>query len=99
MIVDHGGWGCLDLSAFLVVVWRTYRVRASGLIIVADATVYFLVMVSSQVYIQLTYNLLEVRSFVRFPCRFAKYDYPQGPFNKRRSCECAVNFKMITVQS
>ena len=58
----------LELSAFLVIVWYTYRnksaLKFSALVrtIAAEATVYFLVMVTAQVYIQLSLSLMEVYS-------------------------------------
>jgi len=60
----------LDLSAFLVVAWCTYRslntLKLSVVIrtIVAEATIYFLAMVAVQVYVQLSYILAEVSLFL-----------------------------------
>ena len=61
---------CVDLSAFIIIVWCTYRsrrrgtLRFSGLIrkIVTEATFYFLVMVAAQIY-----SIVGVRSFAFFP--------------------------------
>jgi len=65
-IADHGNQ--LEVSAFLVIVWYTYRnkssLKFSALVrtIIADATMYFLAMVALQVYIQVSFVLTEVRS-------------------------------------
>jgi len=82
----------LGLSAFLVVVWCTYRNKSSTLIraIAANATIYFFTMVAAQVYIQLAYSLLEVRSPARFSHPFAKYNRYRVSPNKCRSCEYAI---------
>jgi len=56
----------LELSAFLVVAWYTYRNKAvlklSALVrtIVSEATIYFLVMVAVQTYIQISLSVMEV---------------------------------------
>jgi len=58
----------LELSAFLVIGWcvsrnmRTLRISAVIRTIVAEATIYFLAMVALQIYIQLSYVLMEVQS-------------------------------------
>ena len=90
-IADHGEH--LDLSAFLVVVWCTYRLGSSALIrtIAADTTVYFLTMVALQIDFQLNYSLMEVRSFARFTHLFAKYNHCRVSPNKCRSCEYAID--------
>ena len=57
----------LELSAFLVIVWYTYRYRVTlkfsvlARTIVAEATVYFLAMVALQVYVQLSLSALKVQ--------------------------------------
>ena len=92
-IVDHGEY--LDLSAFLVVIWCTYRNKFSGLIraIAADATVYFLAVVAAQVYIQTACVLMDVRSFARFPRYFLRVEYNHCRvfLLRSRSCECVLN--------
>jgi len=56
----------LELSAFIVVVWYTYRIRSSlefsVLIrtIVTEATIYFLAMVALQAYVLLSLIFIEV---------------------------------------
>ena len=63
-IANHGE--ILELSAFLVIAWwvgrnmRTLRISAVIRTIVAEATIYFLAMVALQIYIQLSYVLMEV---------------------------------------
>ena len=58
----------IDLSAFLVVAWCAYRnmstLKLSAVIrtIVAEATMYFLAMVALQMYVQLSFVLMKVRS-------------------------------------
>ena len=57
-----------ELSAFLVIVWCTYREKStlkfSALIrrIITEATIYFLAMVALQIYIQVSLVLTEVWS-------------------------------------
>ena len=93
-ITDHGEY-YLDLSAFLVVVWCSYRNKFSGLIrtIAADATVYFLAVVAAQVYIQMACVLMDIRPFARFLRHFArvKYIHYRVFLHNSRSCECASN--------
>jgi len=54
-----------EASAFLVIVWYTYKnngsLKLTGLIrkVVASATVYFFVMVAAQVFVQLSFNLIK----------------------------------------
>ena len=95
MITDHGE--CLDASAFLVVVWCTYRMGASALIrtIAADVTRYFLVMVAIQIYIQIVYLLMSVWSFSRFPHRFrmVKCDHYRVFLRWWRLCEYSISFQ------
>ena len=56
----------LELSAFLVICWYTYRnktaLKFSGLVrtIIAEATIYFLAMIAVQMYVQISLNLMEV---------------------------------------
>ena len=58
----------LELSAFLAIAWYTYRnksaLKFSALVrtIVSEATIYFLVMVAVQTYIQISLSLVEVQS-------------------------------------
>jgi len=60
----------LELSAFLVIVWCAYRnkgtLKLSALVrtIVAEATIYFLVMVAAQTYIQLSISVVKVLSLL-----------------------------------
>lgn len=95
-VTDHGVR--LELSAFLVIVWYTYRnksaLKFSALIrtIAAEATVYFLVMVAAQVYIQLSLSLMEVLSLSRFLLYFMIVDDCFRVLGKNfRSCEYATN--------
>ena len=61
---------CVDLSAFIIIVWCTCRsrrrgmLRFSGLIrsIVTDATIYFLATITAQIY-----SIVGVHSFAFFP--------------------------------
>ena len=56
----------VDISAILVIVWYTYRnkrtrkLSAVAHVLVAESTIYFLVMVAAQIYIQLSFNLIRV---------------------------------------
>ena len=58
----------IEISAFLVIVWYIYwnkgAIKFSALVrtIAGDATVYFLVVVATQVYIQLSLSLMMVQS-------------------------------------
>jgi len=91
-----------ELSAFLVIVCYTYRnksaLKFSVLIrtIAGEATVYFLVMIAAQIYIQLSLSLMEVcthalslvscsisRSLIRECFRVSG--------DRFRSCEFAIN--------
>lgn len=72
---DHGE--CLDFSAFLVIALYANRNRRalkfSALVrtIVAEATIYFIAMVTAQTFILLSFTLMEVRPFTDFPLRLA----------------------------
>ena len=61
-----------ELSAFLVIVWYTYRnistLKFSTIIrtIVTEATIYFLAMIAIQIYIELSLILMEVWSLTQF---------------------------------
>ena len=63
-IADHGKH--LDVSAFLVVAWCTFRntnmLKFSVVIrtIATEATIYFLAMVALQIYSQLSFVFMEV---------------------------------------
>ena len=56
----------VELSAFLVIVFHTYRnkgsLKFSGLVftVVTESTVYFLAMVAAQIYVQISYNVIKV---------------------------------------
>lgn len=58
----------IEISAICTVVWYTYRnkrtlkLSALARVLVTEATVYFLVMVAAQIYIQLSFNLVKVWS-------------------------------------
>ena len=94
--IDHGIH--LELSAFLTIAWYTYRnksaLKFSALVrtIAAEATVYFLVMVAAQVYIQLSLTLMEVYSFVSL-LHFVVIDREYSRVSRKnfRSCEYATN--------
>ena len=66
----------LELSAFLVIALYTYSnkraLKFSAVVstIVSEATIYFLAMVAVQTFIQISMNVMEVRSLSRFPLRF-----------------------------
>jgi len=57
-----------ELSAFLAIAWYTYRnkgaLKFSALIrtIISEATIYFMVMIAVQTYIQISLSLMKVRS-------------------------------------
>lgn len=70
---------CTEVSAFVVVVWYTHRNRealeTSSLVraIAKQATIYFLVIVGVQIYLQVALRFGTVRSFVHSPpCTMAK---------------------------
>jgi len=73
-IADNGNYS--EVSAFLVIVWYTYRnkssLKLSALVrtIITDATIYFLAMVALQIYIQVSFVLTEVRSLFQFVLYF-----------------------------
>ena len=62
----------LELSAFLAILWYTYRdqkmLKFSGLIrtLVGEATIYFLAMIAMQIYVQLSLNLMQAWSLVSY---------------------------------
>ena len=74
LVADHEVH--LELSAFLVIVLYTYSnkraLKFSAVVstIVSEATIYFLAMVAVQTFIQISMNVMEVRSLSRFPLRF-----------------------------
>jgi len=84
----------LELSAFLAIVWYTYRIRSSlkfsALIrtIVTEATIYFLAMVAMQTYVLLSLIFMEVYLPSRLPY-FVITDgrYLRAQFNNSRFCE------------
>lgn len=61
-------WEYLEFSAFFVIIWYTYQnksaLKFSALVrtIAADATMYFLVMVAAQTYVQISLILTTVQS-------------------------------------
>ena len=65
----------IEISAICTVVWYTYRnkrtlkLSALARVLVTEATVYFLVMVAAQIYIQLSFNLVKVW-FLSVPASF-----------------------------
>jgi len=67
---------CVELPVFMTIVRYTYRYKStfefSTLVrtIVTKATIYFLVMVAAQTYIQLSFGFMRVWSPARFPRRF-----------------------------
>ena len=91
-IVDNGEH--LELSAFLVMVWFTYRekskLKVSVLIrtIIAEGTIYFLAMVALQIYIQVSFVLTEVWSLpIHTPFHDHQSKYPRASINNFRHCE------------
>lgn len=83
----------VELSAFIVIVWYTYRNRGmlkfSALIrtIAREATIYFLVMVVVQ-----TYGITGVRHLFRSPCCLVmvEYGHYRVLVSKLHSCEYVV---------
>ena len=90
----------LELSAFLVIAWYTYRnigmLKFSVLVrtIVAEGTIYFLAMVAIQVYCQLSLRLMKVQSpsfFRSLPhSAIVNHGYPRVSGNNVRYCEFAI---------
>ena len=82
-IADHAHVIHLELSAFLVIVWHTYRNKsmlefsALARAIFAEATAYFLAMMVLQVYVQLSLHFMKVPSSSPpwFLVRFAIADF------------------------
>ena len=86
----------IELSAFLVIVFYTYRnkrsLKFSGLVftVVTESTVYFLAMVAAQIYVQISYNLIKVWSLSRPLLRFVIITHDHRDHNFR-FCEYAVD--------
>ena len=97
---DHGEHP--ELSAFLVIAWYTYRNKAalkfSALVrtIASEATMYFLVMVAVQTYIQMSLSLMKVQSLSIYlslcpaPLRDNQSDRFRVLINNYRFCEYAI---------
>ena len=89
----HGIHTHIEISAFLVVIWCTYRNKgklkfsALARAIVTEATVYFLVMLTAQVYIQISFNLVKVRSLSRIPHCFLVTTHNHCRVNRFHFCE------------
>ena len=86
-----------ELSVFLVVVWYTYRnkgtLKFSALLrrFVAEAMVYFLAMVAAQIYVQVSFNLVEVQSPPLFSLCFAMFIHDHYRVNSFHFCEYTVD--------
>ena len=65
---------CIEISVFMVIVWYTYRnkdsLKFSALVraIIAQATIYFLVIAGVQIYLQVALPFRTVRSSINSPC-------------------------------
>ena len=57
-----------EISAILTVIWYTYRNKGSlkfsalARVIMTEATIYFIIMLAAQIYIQVSFNLIKVLS-------------------------------------
>jgi len=65
----------VDTSAILTVIWYTYRNKGSlkfsalARVIIAEATIYFIIMLAAQIYIQISFNLIKVGLSIPAPLR------------------------------
>ena len=63
--------GSIEVSAFTIIVWHTYRsshgLRLMALIrtIVIQASVWFIAIIITQIYVQVSFHYMEVWTFVR----------------------------------